>query len=128
MLDVKPAAKLWVLVLQRIERVRISRNDLLELCLPKGLQILFNQLLEETFLAHAADIIAGIRFVLVEDSEIKSGALKDSRDHFCVGYHALIKGSCIADKPEILHGFFDGVLDGELHFFRPASTQALAFA
>src|SRR3972149_3081005 len=108
--------------------MRVSGDNPFELCFSKGLQVLLDQLLEQTFFANAAHIIACIIFVLIHDPKIKTSLLEDASDHFCVGNHALIEGSRVTHKPEILHWSLGCILDRELHLLRPASAQSFALA
>src|SRR5512143_2299921 len=71
MLHFEPAAVLWVLVLERVEGMRVRGHNALELRLAKGLQVLLDQLLEETFLSDAAYIVACVGLVLVKDAKVR---------------------------------------------------------
>src|SRR3972149_4982264 len=108
--------------------MRVSGDNPFELCFSKGLQVLLDQLLEQTFLPNASHVIARVGFVLVHDSEIQPRALENPRNHLCIWDDTFIKGSSIAHKPEILHWSLGCILDGELHLLRPASAQSLALA
>src|SRR3990170_1134808 len=108
--------------------MRVSGDNPFELCFSKGLQVLLDQLLEQTFLSNASHVIARVGFVLVHDSKIHTSLLEDSCDHLCIWDDTFIEGSSIAHKPQILHWLFRRVPDGELHLLRPASAQTFAFA
>jgi len=128
MLDLKRPAELRIFVLERVERVRVGGDDLLELRFAERRHVLFDELLEQTFFAHAAHVVARVGFVLVHNAEVQAALIEEPRHHFGVRDDAFIEGSGITDEPQMFHGFFGCILDGEFHLLRPFATQPFAFA
>ena len=77
-LDGLVQAVVGVLVAQRVERMRIGGEDLLEVGLAERLHVLLDQQLEEAFLADPADVVAGVALGLVQQAEVHLGLVSGS--------------------------------------------------
>ena len=68
---------LGVIVLDRVERMRIKRHDLLEFPGLECLNVLACNLFEEPFFAEPAYFVAGVGLVLTQDPEIRRSLAQD---------------------------------------------------
>ena len=59
--------------------MRVGGDDRLELRLGEGLLVLVAQHLEQTLLANAAHVVAGVALGLVEQAKIEAGLREDLR-------------------------------------------------
>ena len=68
-----------ILVAQGVERVRIGREDGLELGLGEHAHVLLDQHLEQALLADPAHVVAGVALAVVEQAERDAGVVQDLR-------------------------------------------------
>ena len=117
-----------VLVLERVERVRIGGDDGPVLRLGESLQVLVPEHLEEALLADAADVVAGVALGLVEEAEVEAGLGEDLRRLPGDLLAARVVGGVVADEPEILHRLLAGVLDLEAGALDPPGAHPVGLA
>ena len=112
-------AELGVLVGQRVEGMGVGGEDLGELGLPEGGQVLLQEHLEEALLPHPAHVVPGVALVLVEDAEVDAGVVEDLGQGSGQATEPLFEAGVVAHEPEVLDRFLAGVLHREVQALRP---------
>src|ERR1039458_1162486 len=89
----------WVLVSQRVERMRVGREDLLELGLAKCLDIVLGEHLEQTLFASPAHIVSRVAIRLVHQAEIDAGVAQDPCENPRILLKPFVEAGEVTDEP-----------------------------
>ena len=117
-------AELRVLVAQRVERVGVGREDLVEAGLPEGGHVLLDEHLVEALLADPADVVAGVALVLVEDAEVDAGVVENPGQRAGQLGDPFVEAGVVADEPQVADGLGAGVLRLEVEALGPPGPLA----
>ena len=95
-----------IIIFERIEGMRISRDNSLHTRSENCFRIFIPQILKQHLFTESPDLVAAVFFVLPENTEILIGCLQDSGAGSADILHPVIIGGNAVDKIKRLGGFF----------------------
>src|SRR5206468_938859 len=105
--------------------VRVRRDDPPEGGGPQAADVAIGQAFEETLLADAPDVVAGVLLAVVEDAEVQTGLMEEPRGRAGDLLRALVERGVVTDEPQDVDGLLPSVLDREVEVFGPRGSRLL---